>query len=374
MMYTKQNNMKLPTLYSRTSTGAVQQWTIEIEGDSYRTHFGQIDGKQQTTEFTHCKPKNEGKANATTAAEQALKDAQALWKKKKDSGCFEDINHIDKMTFTEPMLAKKYEDYADDIAFPVYSQPKLDGIRCIARKDGLWSRNGKKFASVPHIEQALEFIFASNPDLVLDGELYCDKFSNDFNAICSLVKKTKPTAQDLADSAASIQYWIYDAADTGKTFGKRFYHIVQDVIDRVGGCIQEVPTMLVQQRHYLDELYGKYVNEGYEGQMVRLDKPYENKRSKSLLKRKEFEDKEYIILDVIEGEGNRAGGAGAMTFANEQGVRFNSNIKGSREYCAQLLKEKVDLVGKQATVKYFNLTPDNIPRFPFVTAIRDYEN
>jgi DNA ligase-1 len=107
--------------------------------------------------------------------------------------------------------------------------------------------------------------------------------------------------------------------------------------------------------------------------MVRLDKPYENKRSKSLLKRKEFQDKEYIILDVIEGEGNRAGGAGAMTFANEQGVRFNSNIKGSREYCAQLLKEKVDLIGKPATVKFFNLTPDNIPRFPFVTAIRTYE-
>jgi DNA ligase-1 len=365
--------MKLPTLYSRTSTGAVQNWTIEIIGDAYCTHFGQVDGKQQTTELTHCKPKNEGRANATTAAEQALKDAKALWKKKKDGGCFEDINDIDTVLFTEPMLAKKYEDYIDDVAFPVYSQPKLDGIRCIARKDGLWSRNGKKFASVPHIEQALEHIFASNPNLVLDGELYCDKFSNDFNAICSLVKKTKPTAQDLADSAASIQYWIYDAVDAGKTFSKRFHHIVQEVVDRVGGCIQEVPTEFVQSKLYLDELYEKYINEGYEGQMVRLDKPYENKRSKSLLKRKEFQDKEYIILDVIEGEGNRAGGAGAMTFENEQGKCFNSNIKGSREYCAQLLKEKVDLIGKQATVKFFNLTPDNIPRFPFITSIRNYE-
>jgi len=238
----------------------------------------------------------------------------------------------------------------------------------------LWSRNGKKFASVPHIEQALECIFASNPNLVLDGELYCDKFSNDFNAICSLVKKTKPTVQDLADSAASIQYWIYDAVDASKAFSKRFHHIVQEVVDRVGGCIQEVPTEFVQQRHYLDELYGKYINEGYEGQMVRLDKPYENKRSKSLLKRKEFQDKEYIILDVIEGEGNRAGGAGAMTFANEQDVRFNSNIKGSREYCTQLLREKDELIGKRATVKFFNLTPESyVPRFPFVIGIRDYE-
>jgi DNA ligase-1 len=365
--------MKLPTLYSRTSTGAVQQWTIEIQGDAYCTHFGQVDGKQQTTELTHCKPKNEGKANATTAAEQALKDAKALWKKKKDSGCFEDIADIDTVLFTEPMLAKKYEDYAEETVFPVYSQPKLDGIRCIARKDGLWSRNGKKFASVPHIEQALAPLFNLNPNLVLDGELYCDKFSNDFNAICSLVKKTKPTQQDLADSAASIQYWVYDTDHKAK-FSQRFDDVVKMAVYMVAkDCIVIVPTKCCFNVEHVDELYEKYINEGYEGQMVRLDKPYENKRSKSLLKRKEFQDKEYIILDVIEGEGNRAGGAGAMTFANEQGVRFNSNIKGSREYCAQLLKEKVDLIGKPATVKFFNLTPDNIPRFPFVVAIRTYE-
>jgi DNA ligase-1 len=315
MTFTKQNNMTLPTLYSRTSTGAVQQWTIEIEGDSYRTHFGQIDGKQQTTEPTLCKAKNEGKANATTAQEQALKDAKALWKKKKDSGCFENIADIDTALFTEPMLAKKYEDYIDDIVFPVYSQPKLDGIRCIARKDGLWSRNGKKFVSVPHIEKALEGVFKLHPNLVLDGELYCDKFSNDFNAICSLVKKTKPTTQDLEDSAASIQYHIYDADIKERMFSERYMDItiilgVENILE--SNVIKFVDTVCCLDCEHINEMYEKYVNEGYEGQMVRLDKPYENKRSKSLLKRKEFQDKEYVIIDIIEGEGNRAGGAGAM--------------------------------------------------------------
>ena len=32
-------------------------------------------------------------------------------------------------------------------------------------------------------------LFETNPDLIFDGELYADKFANDFNAICSLVKK-----------------------------------------------------------------------------------------------------------------------------------------------------------------------------------------
>lgn len=369
--------MKLPTLFSRTANGSIQTWSIIIESNQYFTEYGLLNGQIQQTQPTICKPKNEGKANATTAEEQALKDAKALWKKKKDSGCFENINDIDNMTFTEPMLAKKYEDYADEIEFPVYSQPKLDGIRCIARKDGLWSRNGKKFASVPHIEQALKNIFESNPDLILDGELYCDKFSSDFNAICSLVKKTKPTQQDLADSAASIQYHIYDVADTSRTFVKR-NTLVVDYGVMLGGndpknSIRYIAASFVRNAQELDALYEQYIDDGYEGQMVRLDKPYEYKRSKSLLKRKEFQDKEYIILDVIEGEGNRSGGAGAMTFENEQGQRFNSNIKGSREYCAQLLREKDELIGKQATIKFFNLTPDNIPRFPFITSIRDYE-
>lgn len=364
--------MNLPTLYSRTSTGAIQNWTIEIIGDAYCTHFGQVDGKQQTTAYTICKPKNEGKMNVTTGAEQALKEAQSLWKKKRDGGYFESIHDIDKMTFTEPMLAKKYEEYADEIEFPVYSQPKLDGIRCVACKDGLWSRNGKKFASVPHIEQALKQVFEEFPNLVLDGELYCDKFSNDFNAICSLVKKTKPTEQDLKDSAASIQYHVYDTVSSG-SFGDRANKLFTLVLNLHMESIKFVDTVKCRTTYDLDAFYGKYIDEGFEGQMVRLDKPYENKRSKSLLKRKEFQDKEYIILDVIEGEGNRAGGAGAMTFENEQGKRFNSNIKGTREYCTQLLKEKDQLIGKQATVKFFNLTPDNIPRFPFVTAIRDYE-
>ena len=36
----------LPTLYSRTNTGAIQEWTIEIDGDKYRTVYGQVDGKK----------------------------------------------------------------------------------------------------------------------------------------------------------------------------------------------------------------------------------------------------------------------------------------------------------------------------------------
>ena len=60
-------------------------------------------------------------------------------------------------------------------------------------------------------------------------------------------------------------------------------------------------------------------------------------------------------------------------FKNKDGKGFNSNVKGTFEYMAELLNKADELIGKEATVKYFNLTPDGVPRFPYVIAIRDYE-
>jgi DNA ligase-1 len=103
--------------------------------------------------------------------------------------------------------------------------------------------------------------------------------------------------------------------------------------------------------------------------MLRLNKAYENKRSKSLMKHKSFIDEEYTILDIVEGEGNRTGTAGYMVFETENGDRFKSNVKGTWEETAEMLKNKKKLIGKEATIKYFNLTPAGIPRFPYVTNI-----
>ena len=107
--------------------------------------------------------------------------------------------------------------------------------------------------------------------------------------------------------------------------------------------------------------------------MIRLNEPYENKRSKTLLKRKEFQDGEYTILGWKEGVGNRAGTIGHFKFETEGGAEFSSNVKGNFEYLADLLKQADELIGKSATIKYFSLTPDGVPRFPYVIAIRDYE-
>ena len=363
--------MKLETIYKKTKTGATQEWTIEVVGNKYRTHSGQVGGAITTNEWTICYGKNIGRANETTDKEQTMAEAVAKRTKKLESGYFENIKHINKTQYFEPMLAAKWEDCKDKVTYPIYSQAKLDGIRCIVTKDGMFSRNGKPILSAQHIMYSLWHVFVMNPDLILDGELYADKFANDFNKIVSLVKKTKPTADDLKESKELIEYHIYDLPSSDKNFIQRAYDlaILFETRSELHPHCRIVETYKVPSEDVVTELYEKYIEEGYEGQMLRLDGKYENKRSKNLLKHKSFVDEEYTILDICEGEGNRTGTAGYMVFETAEGKPFKSNVKGTWDETAEMLKNKKQLIGKQATIKYFNLTPDGIPRFPFVIGI-----
>jgi DNA ligase-1 len=365
--------MKLDTIYKKTKTGATQEWTIEVVGNKYRTHSGQVGGIITTNEWTVVYGKNVGKANGTTDAEQALKEAEAKRTKKLESGYFENIKHINKTQYFEPMLASKWEDSKDKIAYPIYSQPKLDGIRCIVTKDGMFSRNGKPIISAPHIREGLQSLFDENPDLIFDGELYADKFANDFNKIVSLVKKSKPTDADLKESKKNIEYHIYDLPSASGTFENRFFNNLIKMYDALPKYCVLVKTMVCRNEKEVNILYEDCVEEGYEGQMLRLNKEYENKRSKNLMKHKSFIDEEYTIIDICEGEGNRAGTAGYMVFETADGKPFKSNVKGTWEETAEMLKSRKKLIGKEATIKYFNLTPDGIPRFPYVININRNE-
>jgi ATP-dependent DNA ligase len=363
--------MKLETIYKKTKTGATQEWTIEVVGNKYRTHSGQVGGIITTNEWTIVYGKNTGKLNETTDKEQTMKEAVAKRTKKLESGYFENIKHINKTQYFEPMLASKWEDSKDKITYPIYSQAKLDGIRCIVTSEGMFSRNGKEIISAPHIFESLKPLFQTNPQLIFDGELYADKFANDFNKIVSLVKKTKPTDADLKESKKNIEYHIYDLPSSDKNFVHRAYDlgILFETRSELHPHCKLVDTRKVEDENSVMEQYELLVDAGYEGQILRLDKKYENKRSKSLLKHKSFIDEEYTIVDVCEGEGNKTNMVGYMTFKTADGKPFKSNVKATFEESEEMFRNRKQLIGKQATIKYFNLTPDGIPRFPYVINI-----
>ena len=356
--------MKLKTLYSRATNGKINEFTIEVEKNKYRTITGYIDGVKTTSSWTECKAKT-----YCTAEEQALKEAQAIHRKKKEAGAFENIKDIDSSDLFEPMLAKDFIKEKHKIKYPIASQRKLDGVRLILRKNGMWSRNGKKIISAPHIFEALKPLLNQHPDLILDGELFSRKQDCDFNKIISCVRKTKPTLEDLEESKKNIKYFIYDCPSFNGTFTERNKFLKTLKFPE---CCVLLSTEIANNEKEVMELYQQYISEEYEGQILRvLNSKYENKRSSGLLKHKTFFDKEFIIKDVIEGIGKLQGKVGALVFEID-GKQFNSSVNGDHEYLERLFKSK-NLIGKQATIKYFELTSDGVPRFPKVLCVRDFE-
>lgn len=366
------------TLYGKDSKGKIRIWQIEIEKDKYRTISGLLDGKRITSNWTTVQETNVGRSNHRDTTEQAKFEVDACIKKQIEQENYrdtiEELNSIDSIF--ECMLAQDFKDRKNELQFPIYCQPKLDGIRMNVSQNSMLSRNRKEFVSIPHLEYLKEFCKKHN--LILDGELYNHSFKDDFNSITSIVKKTKPKEEDIEKAKEFIEYWIYDVYFINQSelsFIDRFSKLQFLMKDESKSfpSIRIVDTKKCDTLNDLDFYYGNFIENGYEGQMVRQNKPYENKRSKYLLKRKEFMDREYKVLDVCEGNGNKSGMAGYMVLQNDNGSTFKSNIKGSHDLMIQYLKNKKDIIGKQVTCKFFNLTPDGVPRFPYVIQIRDYE-
>ena len=361
-----ENIINFETLFKYDSKGKVRIWRAEIGYESndlagIRVISGLADGKQVTSDWKICEPKNLGKVNATNAFEQAQAEISSLYQKQKDSGYGETIEESLRFDKFKPMLAQGYNpDSLDFDKYKVFSQPKLDGIRCIARRDGLWTREGKEIVSCPHIYESLIPYFEMSPNAILDGELYNHELKDDFNKITSLVRKTKPVDSDYAESKNMVEYHIYDI------FAKTVFENRLESLNRLRNFsyMSIVDTTHVTSRDEINELYRKYVSSGYEGQMIRLNTAYENKRSKFLLKRKEFVTEEFKVLNVEEGVGNWSGAVKRFIIELPDGRPCGSGVRGKYANLSKLLKS-----GKTpdwATVRYFELTPDGMPRFPVV--------
>jgi ATP-dependent DNA ligase len=355
------------TLYKSDNKNKCRLWTVEQVDDQFRVTAGLRTGKLTTSKWTKVKGKNKGRSNATTAAEQAEAEAKALWTKKQDKGYFatEELAMANKPM--EVMLAYNYKDYASELVYPLYCQPKLDGIRCFITKDGLFTRNRKPI-NLPYIWDSVKHIFAQYPTLIIDSELYTHLLHENFNRIVSLVRKKQPTAEEQEEAKKlELSLHVFDVIpDKSSTmvFSARNAFLRQLLANVPNVVI--VRTDKVDTVADLDRLYKEYRDLGYEGQMVRQDAAYQFKRTNVLLKRKEFIDEEFLITGFKEGVGNRSGTIGYFIMQTKDKKEFHSNVKGDMTLLRQLWKDREKYVGRQATIKFFSYTPDGIPRFPYI--------
>lgn len=367
---------KFPTLYKRDSKGQIREWYMEVDGDRYRTTAGLQDGQQVTSEWTIAEAKNVGRSNETTPEEQAVSEVESQYKKKLDVDYHKHVEDVDTPKIFEPMLAAKWEKRASKIDYnePVFIQPKLDGIRCIMTKHGAFSRTGKPIVAVPHIIKTLAPVFEEDPDAVIDGELYNHDLKHDFNTIVSMVRKEKLKPEDLELSERMVQYHVYDYPGLmHESFSDRFDRLLDLCYhDVYKPHIEVVKTINVSSEEEVDNAYGSFIEQGYEGGIIRLNGTYEQKRSNQLIKRKDFDDEEFIILAVEEGKGNWSGCAKKIYISTLEGRECGeATIQGSMDYCRHVLINAESYIGKQATVVFFGYTPDGALRFPVAKVLHE---
>lgn len=378
--------MEMTTLYKKTSTGAIQSWQIKIENNTYHTVSGQIEGKKTISTPTICSGKNLGKKNATTDAQQALKDAHSKWEAKKKKGYVESIADAQEGVVNdkfvdgghEPMLAEKFRDHSHKVTYPWGGQPKLDGHRSTRKKGNFFSKTRKLITSLPHLSAMLEELGLGN--FPFDGELYNHDYKDDFETLSSMIRKKDPVAPEFQEI---IQYHIYDMVDDAP------YHIryqkLQQVFENVinpspyAKYFQLVPLEMINSKDEVFERELHWRGElGFEGYMLRnMDLPYIHKRNVGLQKVKVFQDAEFKVVGVEEGRGKMKGLAAKFicVITDEHGTRtFKCTPKGTAEYKKQLFENPSMWEGKMLTVEFLNYTRKNhVPRHGIGIRFRDMD-
>ena len=330
---------------------------MECEGNKHRTTSGLVGGNLATTAWTTCAGKQK-----RTDEEQAEFEVAAKYTHQLAREYHESMDSIDEAKIFEPMLAKTYTTFPGGEEICI--QPKLDGVRCIATRKGLFSRQGQPLVAAPHIVEALALRFAEDPDLIFDGELYNHELKDDFNKLISLIRRSKPSDEDLNRARELVQYHIYDLPSAPGPFTARWEALCEHIVGVNSPHIPMTHTMGVTSEGHGDLLHGAFLEDGYEGSIYRLDSHYEaGKRSVNLLKRKEFQDEEFAVVAIEEGQGNWAGYAKRVTCRLPDGREFGAGIKGDQSRAKLLLNE----THKVVTVRFFQYTPDGVPRFPVAT-------
>ena len=274
----------------------------------------------------------------------------------------------------KPMLAHKVNENRIDFSEKVFIQPKLDGVRCIFTKDGAYSRTGKEFHNLQHIKINLEKFFDQQPNAVLDGELYNHDLRDDFEQIISLVRKQKPTDEDRLNAHKLIQYHVYDMIAEGPSYEDRLNWLLSSK-NLWSDSVVSVETLWCISYDGAKIMHSEFLKQNYEGSILRLNGPYEQKRSYNLMKFKDFSDDEATIVGYVPGKGKRTGTLGKFFMMDDDGIEFGCPPGKGFNYkdLANILDNVHDYIGKRATFTYFERTKAGSYRHPQFKCIRDYE-
>lgn len=290
----------------------------------------------------------------------------------------------------KPMLAGVAQEL-DQMEFPVAVTPKIDGIRCLKVDGKVISRTFKPIKN-DFIRETLERILPDNAD----GEILAGKT---FQECSSAVMKK--------DGAPKFTYcmfdYVHDHHDVG--YMERMAAMsgwYEENKPSLGGYVRLLLPTIINNHEDLLALETKYLDEGYEGAMVRsLGSPYKNGRSTAregyLLKIKRFSDSEAEIIGFVElmhnnneatkdafGRTERsshkankapAGVLGKFVLKDlVTGVEFGCGTGLDASQRKKFWESQEELLGKAVKYKFFDVGVKDAPRHPVFLGFRDADD
>lgn len=372
-----------PQLYAFASTGKIKTWQIAaVEHEDLTatilTVHGYIDGKIQMTPKSVKKGKNIGKSNETTPFQQACGDARSKFNKQVDKRYIEEMPTADNQPeIYLPMLAEKITDYLHKLVFSAMAQIKLNGVRCLAKKISeteinFTSRKFKSYNSTLfHLTEHLLPLMEVGE--MFDGEIYLHGWG--IQKILRHVKKLRPDTHRL-------QFWVYDKVndDIAEVRNQDY----RDAIPAGHSHIIKVPTRIITCMDMLEDFHKRNIEAGFEGTIIRnMGAKYKfgPSRSTNLLKKKDFEDGEFIIvgreaevISTFDGDGNQIDKNAIIFVCEVPDVgTFTARPRGSDERRVRWYDDFHNIIGKDLTVRFAEWTEDGLPFHGVGLAIRDYE-
>ena len=249
-----------------------------------------------------------------------------------------------------------------------YGSRKLDGVRCICRKENdivtFFSRSGKEFLTLGNLENE---ILKIPGNFILDGEIcMVDKDGNeDFQGIMKQIRKKDHQIQNpkfFVFDYLTLEQFDNQTGTTPLTF--RLELGKNSLPENINSDMLEfLPQEQLTTEEQFTEMAKEAEEAGFEGIMVRKNVGYEGKRSHNLLKVKKFHDAEYTVLGTTNAfirwteNGKQVERECLSNITIEhKGCKVNVGSGFSKEQREMYFKSPQDIIGKTVTIQYFEET------------------
>lgn len=264
------------------------------------------------------------------------------------------------MEFKGAMLAHNFKGNEDVTEY--YISEKLDGIRAFYLGNGQFvSRNNKPIVAPKWFTDTFP------RDIVIDGELFTRR--GDFANISSIVRKKVPVDTEWR----ALTFMIIDIPGIPGVFEDRYDKALELFKDAKHARVIEQKR--ITSIESFTRMHDALVENGAEGSMLRKsNSQYEYKRSKMLLKVKNYFDDEAIVSGYAKGLGKYAGVLGNLVVKWKQdSKKYKGEFKVGSGFTDDERANYKTLfeIGTVVTVKYWELQPSGKPRFPIYMRIRD---